>query len=210
MTTFSVHTLESAPERSKPALRQLQSAFGMVPNIAGAIATSPVLINSLVGLFGNVHGGSFTEAEVQIVLLTDAVTNGSTWAVAFHTTLALKEGIDPADVQAIREGRPPNEGKFAALSRLAKMMIEKRGHLNDEDIDRFLAAGFGKDHLLEVIAAVAASTITNYTGSITRPPLDAPFEEHAWVGHTPTSAWRRSPSGGRTKLPSELAARKGA
>jgi alkylhydroperoxidase family enzyme len=61
-------------------------------------------------------------------------------------------------------------------------MIEKRGHLGDEDINRFLAAGFGKDHLLEVIAAVAASTITNYTGSITRPPLEAPFEAHAWAG----------------------------
>jgi hypothetical protein len=32
-----------------------------------------------------------------------------------------------------------------------------------------------------VIAAVAASTITNYTGSIAKPPLDAPFEEHAWA-----------------------------
>ena len=92
MTNFPVHNIEDAPERSKPALLQLQLAFGMIPNIAGAIATSPVLINSLVGLFGNVHGGSFTEAQVQIILLTDAVTNGSTWAVAFHTTLALKEG----------------------------------------------------------------------------------------------------------------------
>jgi alkylhydroperoxidase family enzyme len=61
-------------------------------------------------------------------------------------------------------------------------MIEKRGHLNDEDVDRFLAGGFGKEQLLEVIAAVAASTITNYTGSITKPPLDAPFQAHAWAG----------------------------
>jgi len=107
MANFPVHTVESAPERSKPALQQLQSVFGMIPNIAGAIANSPVLINSLVGLFGNVHGGSFTEAQVQIVLLTDAVTNSSTRAVAFHTALALKEGIDPADVQAIREALSP-------------------------------------------------------------------------------------------------------
>src|SRR5215475_9462703 len=181
MTSFPVHTIESAPESSKPALRQLQSAFGMVPNIVGAAATSPVLINSLVALFGNVHGGSFTEAQVQAILLTDAVTNGSTWAVAFHTTLALKEGIDPADVQAIREARLPKDGKFTALSGLAKTMIEKRGRLSDPDVDRFLAAGFGKEHLLEVIAAVAASTITNYTGSITKPPLEAPFQAHAWA-----------------------------
>ena len=182
MTNFPVHTIESAPERSKPGLKQLQSAFGMIPNIAGAIATSPVLINSLVGLFGNVHGSSFTEAQVQIVLLTDAVTNKSAWPVAFHSALALKEGIDPADVQAIRDGRLPSDGKFAALSALAKAMIEKRGHLGDEDIRQFLAAGFGKDHLLEVIAAVAASTITNYTANITKPPLDAPFQPHAWQG----------------------------
>lgn len=182
MTDFPIHTLQSAPERSQPALKQLQSAFGIIPNIAGAIATSPVLINGLVGLFGNVHGGSFTEAQVQIILLTDAVTNGSPWAVAFHTALALKEGIDPADVRAIREGRLPKDAKFAALSGLAKTMIEKRGRLDSEDIDRFLAAEFGKDHLLEVIAAVAASTITNYTGSIAKPPLEAPFQEHAWKG----------------------------
>jgi alkylhydroperoxidase family enzyme len=172
MTTFPIHTIESAPEHSKPALQQFQSAFGMIPNLIGAMSTSPLLTDSLVGLFGKVHGGSFTEAQVQIILLTDAVTNVSTWAVAFHTALALKEGIDPADVQAIREGRLPKDRKFAALSALAKTMIEKRGRLNDEEVNRFLAAGFGKDHLLEVIAAVAASTITNYTSSITRPPVD--------------------------------------
>ena len=182
MTSFPVHTMESAPECSKPALQQLQSAFGMIPNLIGVMSTSPILIDSLVGLFGKVHGGSFTEAQVQIILLTDAVTNASTWAVAFHSTLALEEGIDPTDVQAIREGRLPKESKFAALSALAKTMIEKRGRLNDEEVDRFLAAGFGKDHLLEVIAAIAASTITNYTGSITKPPLEGPFQAHAWAG----------------------------
>ena len=176
MTNFPVHSMESAPERSKPALKQLQSAFGMIPNIAGAMATSPVLINCLVGLFGNVHGGSFTEAQVQTVLLTDAVTNASTWAVAFHTALALKEGVDPKDIEAIRERRLPKDTKLAALSAIAKAMIEKRGRLDDQDVDRFLAAGFLKDHALEVIAIVAASTITNYTGSIAKPRLEAQFE----------------------------------
>ena len=38
-----------------------------------------MLINSLVGLFGNVHGGSFTEPQIQTVLLTDAVTNECAW-----------------------------------------------------------------------------------------------------------------------------------
>src|SRR5882724_3080437 len=149
MTNFPVHSLESAPEASKPALRDLQSAFGMIPNIAGAMATSPVLINSLVGLFGQVHGGIFTEAQVQTMLLTNAVTNACTWAVAFHTALALKEGLDPADVDAIREGRAPKDRQHAALSGLARTLIEKRGRLDDRDVDKFIDAGFGKDLVLE-------------------------------------------------------------
>jgi AhpD family alkylhydroperoxidase len=178
--TFPVLTIKSAPEASKPALQSLQSAFGMIPNIAGAMATSPVLIDSLVALFGKVHGGSFTEAQIQTLLLTNAVTNACTWAVAFHTALALKEGLDPADVQAIREGGVPKDSKHAALSTLARTLIEKRGRLDDKDVSKFLEAGFGKDHTLEVIAVVAASTITNYTGSVTKPPVDEPFQPYLW------------------------------
>jgi AhpD family alkylhydroperoxidase len=180
MEQFPVYTIDTAPEASKPALQDLHAAFGIIPNIAGAMATSPVLINSLLGLFGRVHSGSFTEAQIQTLLLTNAVTNACAWAVAFHTALALKEGLAPADVNAIRAGRAPNDSKLGALSTLARTLIEKRGRIADQDREAFLAAGFGKDHLLEVIGVVAASTITNYTGNVTNPPLEAPFQAHVW------------------------------
>lgn len=180
MSAFPVYTIQSAPEPSKPSLEALQGAFGVIPNIAGAMATSPVLIGSLVGLFGKVHGGSFSEEQIQIVLLTNAVTNACAWAVAFHSFLAVKEGVDAADVDAIRDRRAPRMAKHAALSTLARTLIEKRGHLDDRDMSTFLDAGFGKDHLLEVIAMVAASTITNYTGNVTDPPLEDAFQAHSW------------------------------
>ena len=180
MQSFPFLTIDTAPAKSKLALQALQGAFGMIPNVAGAMATSPVLIDSLVALFGKVHGGSFTEAQIQTLLLTNAVTNACAWAVAFHTALALKEGLAPADVNAIRAGRAPNDSKLGALSTLARTLIEKRGRIADQDREAFLAAGFGKDHLLEVIGVVAASTITNYTGNVTNPPLEAPFQAHVW------------------------------
>jgi hypothetical protein len=61
MQSFPVLTIDTAPEKSKPALQALQGAFGMIPNVAGTMATSPVLIDSLVALFGKVHGGSFAD-----------------------------------------------------------------------------------------------------------------------------------------------------
>jgi AhpD family alkylhydroperoxidase len=180
MPTFPVSSIESAPDASKPALREFQAAFGIVPNIAAAMATSSVLINSLVVLFKQVHTGTFTEQQIQAVLLTNAVTNACNWAVAFHTELALRNGVNQDDVSAIRNRLVPKDQKLAALSSLARRLIETRGRLADEDMDNFLATGFAKDQLLEVIAIVAASTITNYTGNVTKPPVEAPFNAHSW------------------------------
>ena len=182
MPNYPIHTVASAPENSKPGLQQLRQAFGVIPNIAAAIANSPKLINSLVGVFQQVHSSSLTEQEIQIVLLTDAVANSSTYAVAFHTTLALQQGVSFAETHAIRERRAPADKRFAALSTLAKTLIEKRGHLSEQELDSFIAAGFTKEQVLEVIAIVAASTITNYAGTISSPPLEEPFRQHAWQG----------------------------
>ncbi len=180
MPNYPIHTIASAPENSKSALEQLQQAFGVLPNIAAVIANSPKLINSLVGLFEQVHSRGLTEPEIQIVLLTDAVTNSSTYAVAFHTALALQQGISSEETTAIRERRVPTDKRFAALSTLAKTLIEKRGHLSEQELDSFIAAGFTKEQVLEVIAIVAASTITNYTGTIANPPLEDAFQQYAW------------------------------
>lgn len=179
--SFPVHTIASAPEKSQASLKALQDAFGTIPNIVGAMATSPVLIDCLVGLFGKVHGGSFSEDQIQVILLTDAVANASSWAVAFHSALALRQGIHAADIEAIRAGRLPRDPKHAALSGLARAMIEKRGRLAAQDMEQFLGAGFENEHLLEVVAIVAASTITNYTANITCPPLEATYQEYIWT-----------------------------
>jgi len=182
MPDYPIHTITSAPEGSKPALEELQQAFGVLPNIAGAIANSPKLVNSLVGVFQQVHSRGLTEQENQIVLLTDAVANSSTYAVAFHTGLALQQGVSAEETDAIRERRVPADKRFAALSTLAKTLIEKRGHLSEQELASFMAAGFTKEQVMEVIAIVAASTITNYAGTIANPPLEDPFRPYVWRG----------------------------
>ena len=179
---YPTHTLASAPENSKPALEQLQKAFGVIPNIAGAIANSPKLINSLVGVFQQVHSSSLTEQEIQIVLLTDAVANSCTYVVGFHTAVAQQQGVSSEETGAVRERRAPKDKRFAALSNLAKTLIEKRGHVSEEELDSFIAAGFTKEQVFEVIAIVAASTITNYAGTIANPPLDDAFRQYARQG----------------------------
>lgn len=185
MSSYTAYTIETAPPQSRPVLQQLQEAFGLIPNIAATMAGSPVLINGFMGLFQRVHASSLTEPQIQTVLLTNAVANASVWPVAFHTALALKQDVPRADIDAIRHGALPADAGLAALSALARTLIEKRGHLAESDQRRFLEAGFSLEQILEVIAVVAASTITNYTSSVTHPPLEAQFEAFAWHAPVP-------------------------
>jgi AhpD family alkylhydroperoxidase len=111
MSLFPIHTLATAPAASRPVLEALQQAFGVIPSLAGGMASSPVLARGFIGLFQNVHAGTFSEAEIQVLLLTNAVTNRCAWAVAFHTMLALKEGVAPADVDGIRAGALPGDAR---------------------------------------------------------------------------------------------------
>lgn len=180
MSTFPIYSIESAPSQSRQVLRQLEQTFGFIPNIAGAMAESPMLIGAFIDLFQKVHAGTFTEAQIQTLLLTNAVTNACSWAVAFHTALALSQGLTQADTDAIRGGRVPLDRQHAALSRLTRTAIERRGHLDTQDVNAFIEAGFRRDQVLEVLAVAAASTITNYVGNIAQPPLEAQFQAHVW------------------------------
>ena len=109
MQASIVHTIDSAPQKSKPTLQALTQRFGFLPNVMGLMPGNPVLLNGFVGTFGNFHSGSLDECEKQTLLLTNAVTLKCPWTVAAHSTFALEDGISEANVKAIREGKLPTE-----------------------------------------------------------------------------------------------------
>ena len=115
-----------------------------------------------------------------IVLTTKVVGRTTAWAVAFHSALALKNQVTDEDVRAIRECRLPSTPKHAALSGLARQLVEKRGHVSDAELQTFLNAGVKLEQTLEILTILAASTITNYAATLANPPLEPEFQEHAW------------------------------
>jgi uncharacterized peroxidase-related enzyme len=180
MNTYPIHTVDSAPDGAREALDRLRQAFGVVPNLAATMANSPALVNTFVAAFGQFGATTFTGGERQVLLLSNAVANRCSWAVAFHSTMALREGVDAGDVEAIRQRRRPSDPRLAALSALTQQLIERRGHLEDADVKAFIAAGFDDVQVFEVITGLAISTMANYAGNVARPPLEELFRAQAW------------------------------
>ena len=57
MVAFQVHSVETAPEGSKPLLKSLKENLGMVPNLAAAMSESPQLLAGFLAVRDIYTGG---------------------------------------------------------------------------------------------------------------------------------------------------------
>jgi alkylhydroperoxidase family enzyme len=178
--TFMVHTIESAPEKSRPTLQGMKQKFGFLPNIMGTMAENPILLNGFAAAFGSFHSGSLNEAEKQVLLLTNAVFLKCPWTIAAHSTFALEDGLSESEVMALRHGALPDDLKYAALSRLTKSLMETRGNVTEADIEKFTSAGYSRAQMFEVVLCVGISTITATTTNLAGTPIDDRFKAQTW------------------------------
>jgi uncharacterized peroxidase-related enzyme len=180
MSKFEVYTLENAPEASKPILEKLKANVGAIPNLAATMSESSTLINGFVTLRGIWQTSSFSDVEREAIATVNAVINKCDYCVAIHSTFALKVGIDPKDLQLIRNGKLPNEPRLKALSQFAGKMMTARGEISDSDLEEFLSAGFTTAQALEVVVGAAVSVLANFANHLTKAPLDEFIKPQVW------------------------------
>jgi uncharacterized peroxidase-related enzyme len=180
MRSFTVHTIETAPERSRPDLQGLQEQAGFVPNLAAAMAESPELLRGFLAVRDVYQAGTLTPGEIQVLSLTAAFENGCVWCMAFHTFMALQAGVSPETVEALRTGASPREPRLRTLSDFARAMLGKRGNVAERDLAAFYDAGLTPAQAMEVVLGMAFSLMANYAGHLADVPLDPPFQPHAW------------------------------
>ncbi len=54
------------------------------------------------------------------------------------------------------------------------------GWVSEEEIDAFLAVGFEREQVLDVLVGVAYKTLSNYTNHLAGTPLNGAFAAFAW------------------------------
>lgn len=180
MTDFPYHDRSTAPAAAKPLLEQAEKAYGMLPNLLAKMAEAPALLEgywTLTAVFGN---SSLSAAEQQVVLITTSRSNECTYCVGVHSALADMQKVPTEVTDAIREDRPIPDARLEALRTVTRRMVEQRGWLEDAEVAEFLAAGFNREQLLEVVLGVGLKTLSNYTNHIAGTELDEAFAGRRW------------------------------
>lgn len=180
MTDFTLHTKETAPEESGEFMDGATAMFGFLPNLMAIAAEAPALIEGYVTLTRIFGKSSFTKGEQQLILLAVSRTNECHYCMAAHTGGTKMAGVDDAVIDAVREDRKIDDPRLQALRKFAQTLTEKRGWAEDADVEAFLAAGFTKANILEMIVGCAVKLMSNYTNHLTGTPLDAALQPMAW------------------------------
>jgi uncharacterized peroxidase-related enzyme len=180
MTTFPIHTIESAPAASRTSLEGLQKELGFVPNLAASMAESPSLIEAFTAVRSILGRSAFTPLEREVISLAVSFENDCTYCMAAHSTFAKMQGASADLLEAMRAGEAPRDRRLGALAAYTRHLLASRGHASDDAERALLDAGFTRAQLLEAIAVIAFTTIANFAHNVTECTIDSKFEPQSW------------------------------
>ncbi len=181
MTTFTIHTHDSAPAKSKEHLEAAKQRFGQVPNLYGVLAEAPIAVEAYDTLANLLMRSSFTPTERHVVWFTINAYHSCHYCMASHTLLAKGEKVPEDVIETARSVGSYDDPKLEALRAYTLNMVENRGWTSPEDLEAFLDAGFTKQNVLEVIVVIAHKVLSNYTNHIVDTPVDDPFKPFTWT-----------------------------
>jgi alkylhydroperoxidase family enzyme len=178
---LTIHTAESAPSASKPILDGIASDLGFVPNMAGAIATSPGLLRAFDGLRRAVGGAQLDAISREVAGVAVGVAVDNHYGVAFHSTVLGGLGVEAADIERMRDGRPPAEGKLATVYELARQIVVERGRVDDDVIARVQQVGYSQSEVLDIVAECTFAGLVGVVDNlVNRVELDEFLRPRAW------------------------------
>ena len=180
MTKLTIHTIETAPEASKPLLEKSLNAYGIIPNLHGVLASAPNVLEAYQILHELFLNTSFDAEELTVVWQGINVEHDCTYCVPAHTAIAQLMQVDPALIEALRNQEHMPTPKLQALLDMTLSIVKNRGHVSDKAKESFYAAGYGERQVLEILLGFSQKVISNYTNHIAQTSVDAPFEPFIW------------------------------
>lgn len=179
MAEFTLYTAENAPEESKPLLADSVAAFGMLPNLHAVMAEAPTLLKGYQVLHELFQNTSFNAEELTVVWQSINVEHDCHYCVPAHSAIAASMKVDQGIVDALVNKTPFADAKLETLRETTLAMTRERGVISDEQIEKFFAAGYGQQQLLEIIVGLSQKVMSNYTNHLANTPVDEPFKKFA-------------------------------
>ncbi|HRJ50984.1 MAG: carboxymuconolactone decarboxylase family protein [Phycisphaeraceae bacterium] len=143
-------------------------------NIFRSMAHSPAALEAYLGMAGALEKASLSAKEREVIQLAIGSANNCAYCQAAHTAVGKMVGLSESQTVEARRGAVASDAKLDALAKFVLAVHEKKGHISDDDLARFKAAGYTEAHVAEAIAGYALAIYTNTFNHVNDTPVDFP------------------------------------
>lgn len=166
-----------APEAAQTVREKAREAHGFLPNLVEELSEhNPAAADLYVKTIGLVEEGELEDDEREIVLLTVSRYNDCHYCTSVHQRMAVSAGLDRETVETVNKGGLPAEERLRVLVQATRLMLDKRGWLDDGDLQSLRNEGLDRAKLYEINALIGIKTFSNYVNHVAQTPVDSEFE----------------------------------
>ncbi|WP_410793208.1 carboxymuconolactone decarboxylase family protein [Kribbella sp. C-35] len=171
MTRIDLVDPDQITDQRAETLAEIKGAFGLVPNMFRAVANSPAALTSMWSQFGALGNGSLGAKIGEQIAVAVADRNRCDYCLSAHTMLGKKAGATTEEMTAAQSGHS-DDPRTDAVLKLAAALVDKRGQIDEADLQAARDAGLGQEEIVETVAHVALNVFTNYVNVALDVPVD--------------------------------------
>jgi len=150
-----------------------QETYGFLPNLIEELHdNNPAAAKLYLASMDLVQEGPLTDREREAVLLAVSRYNDCHYCTHMHGELAVSAGLSRDTVEAINSGGLPSDSRLRVLVQATRLLLDKRGWLDDEDLESLRSKGVGRAELVEINALIGIKTFSNFVNHVAQTEVD--------------------------------------
>jgi alkylhydroperoxidase family enzyme len=151
------------------------SPTGRLLNMHAQMAHAPAVLEAYVSIRrATARHGTLDQQARTALMLAAAAADGSQYAVAIISTLALRAGWRPDQVEALLAGQDVDQGKLDALTGVVRQAAANSGRVSDAAWAAAVGHGWSDQQLAEAFAYLGLTVFTSYFLNYAATELDVP------------------------------------
>jgi uncharacterized peroxidase-related enzyme len=165
------------PSATQEVQETARKTLGFLPNLLEELSEhNPAAAKLYLTTTELIEEGELTATEREAVFLAVSRYNDCHYCTSIHGKKAIAAGLSPETVDTINSGGLPSDDRLRPLVQATRLLLDKRGWLDDEDLESLRAKGLGRADLFEINAIIGIKTFSNYVNHVAQTEVDPQFE----------------------------------
>ncbi len=168
-----------ATDTAEQVREMAKEAYGFVPNQIKVLNEhSPAAARAYVATMDLAEQGELPDHEREAVILAVSRYNDCHYCTRTHAFLGREAGLDQETIETIHRGGLPEDNRLRALVQATRLLLDKEGWLDEEDLSRLEESGVGRMELYEINTLIGLKTFSNYVNHIADTEVDEVITEN--------------------------------